>query len=81
MLSFKITTVGASSGIILTKEAMARLRVQKSDTLYLTESPDGGFRLTPYDPEFSAKWGSPKKSCMMTVKCCGRLRSDPCKLL
>jgi len=53
MMSFKITTVGASAGLILTKEAMARLKVKKGDTLYLTESPDGGFRLTPYDPEFA----------------------------
>ncbi len=53
MLSFKITTVGASSGVILTKEAMARLRVKKGDTLYLTEAPDGGYRLTPYDPDFA----------------------------
>ncbi len=53
MLSFKITTVGSSSGIILTKEAMSRLKVKKGDILYLTEAPDGGFRLTPYDPEFS----------------------------
>ncbi len=53
MLSFKITTVGASSGIILTKEAMARLRVKKGDTLYLTETADGGYRLTPYSPEFT----------------------------
>ena len=53
MLSFKITTVGASSGVILTKEAMARLRVKKGDTLFLTEAPDGGYRLTPYDPEFA----------------------------
>ncbi len=53
MLSFKITTVGASSGIILTKEAMARLRVKKGDTLYLTEAADGSYRLTPYDPEFA----------------------------
>lgn len=52
MLSFKVTTVGSSSGIILTKEAMARLGVEKGDTLYLTEAPDGGYRLTPYDPEF-----------------------------
>jgi putative addiction module antidote len=52
MFSFKITTVGSSAGIILPKEAMARLKVKKGDTLYLTESPDGGFRLTPYDPEF-----------------------------
>lgn len=53
MLSFKITTVGSSSGIILTKEAMARLKVQKGDTLYLVEAPDGGYRLTPYDPDFA----------------------------
>jgi len=52
MLSFKITTIGASAGLILTKEVMARLKVKKGDTLYLTESPDGGFRLTPYNPEF-----------------------------
>ena len=30
---------------------MARLKVQKGDTLFLTE-PDGGFRLTPYSPDF-----------------------------
>ena len=53
MLSFKITTVGSSSGIILTKEAMARLRVQKGDILYLTEAPGGGYRLTPHDPDFA----------------------------
>lgn len=53
MLSFKITSVGSSSGIILTKEAMARLRVRKGDILYLTEAPGGGYRLTPHDPEFA----------------------------
>ncbi len=53
MLSFKITSVGSSSGIILTKEAMARLRVQKGDILYLTEAPGGGYRVTPHDPDFA----------------------------
>jgi putative addiction module antidote len=52
MLKFKITTVGASSGIILPKETLARLKVEKGDHLFLTDAPDGGFRLTPYDPEF-----------------------------
>ena len=52
MLSFKVTTVGSSAGIILTKEAIARLGVEKGDTLYMTEAPDGSYRLTPYDPEF-----------------------------
>ncbi len=52
MLSFKITTVGASAGVILTKEAMAHLKVQKGDTIFLTDAPDGGYRLTPYNPDF-----------------------------
>lgn len=53
MLALKVTNVGSSSGVILTKEAMARLRVKKGDTLFLTEAADGGYRLTPYDPEFA----------------------------
>jgi putative addiction module antidote len=52
MISLKVTTIGASAGVILTKEALAHLKVQKGDTLYLTEAPDGSFRLTPYDPDF-----------------------------
>jgi putative addiction module antidote len=52
MQKLKITTVGASSGVILTKEVMAHLKVKKGDVLYLTEAADGGYRLTPYDPEF-----------------------------
>ena len=68
---FKITTVGASSGIILNKAAMARLRVKKGDRLYLTEAP-GGFRLTPYDPEFARPdGGRPSKSCTTTARYCG----------
>ncbi len=52
MLAFKVTTVGASAGFILTKEAMAALKVQKGDTVFLTEAPGGGYRLTPYNPDF-----------------------------
>ena len=52
MLTFKVTTGGASDGFILNKEAKAKLGVQKGDTLYLTEAPDGALRITPYNPEF-----------------------------
>ena len=52
MLTFKVTTVGSSAGFILTKEAMVRLKVKKGDTVYLTETPEGGYRLTPYNPDF-----------------------------
>ena len=53
MLTFKVTTVGASAGFILPKDAMAQLKVQKGDTLYLTDAPGGGYRLSPYNPDFA----------------------------
>jgi putative addiction module antidote len=48
----KIIPIGNSSGVILPKETLARLKVQKGDTLYLTDSPQG-IRLVPYDEEFA----------------------------
>lgn len=51
-MRFKVTTVGASAGLILNKEAMSKLKVKKGDYVYLTEAPDGGLRLTPYSPDF-----------------------------
>ncbi|MGO8758594.1 MAG: AbrB/MazE/SpoVT family DNA-binding domain-containing protein [Terracidiphilus sp.] len=51
IVKLKVTTVGSSAGIVLPKEALARLRVAKGDSVFLTESPDG-FRITPYNPEF-----------------------------
>ncbi len=51
MLTLKLTQIGNSIGFVLPKEAAARLRVEKGDTLYLTEAPDG-YRITPYDPGF-----------------------------
>jgi putative addiction module antidote len=52
VLTAKVTTVGSSSGIILNREVMTRLGVRKGDVLYFTEAPDGGYRITPYNPEF-----------------------------
>jgi putative addiction module antidote len=51
VLVAKITTVGNSLGIVLSRETLARLRVEKGDYLYLVESPLG-VELMPYDPEF-----------------------------
>lgn len=51
MTKLKITTVGASAGVILNKEIMAKLKVKKGDTIFLTDSPEG-YRLTPYNPDF-----------------------------
>jgi putative addiction module antidote len=50
----KIIQVGNSLGATFTKELTARLKVEKGDTLFVTEAP-GGYRLTPYDPDFEAQ--------------------------
>lgn len=47
----KITTVGNSAGIVLPREILERLRVEKGDSLFATETPDG-IELRAYDAEF-----------------------------
>ena len=47
----KVTTVGNSTGIVLPKELLMKLKIEKGDTLYVTETPDG-VQLTPYDEKF-----------------------------
>ena len=52
MHSLKITQIGNSLGVILPKEFLSRLQVEKGDTLYLTDAPGAG-TLTPLDPSFA----------------------------
>ncbi len=54
MLTLKITKIGNSLGVILPKEALARLKVDQGDSLFLTEAPDG-YRITLYDEELGAQ--------------------------
>ena len=51
MIKLKLTRVGNSTAVVLPKEVLQRLKLERGDTVYLTETPDG-WRLTPYDPEF-----------------------------
>ncbi len=53
-MKLKITAIGNSAGVILPKELLARLRVDKGDELYALETPDG-IRLTTYDPKLAAQ--------------------------
>lgn len=50
----KLTAIGNSVGVILPKELLVKLGVQKGDTLYAIDTPDG-VRLTTSDPEFEAQ--------------------------
>lgn len=48
-MELKIIAVGNSAGVVLPKELLARLRVEKGDSLYVAETPDG-IKLMPHDP-------------------------------
>ena len=50
----KIIAIGNSAGIILPKEILARLKVEKGDTLYITEGSQD-IRLMPFDQEFATQ--------------------------
>jgi putative addiction module antidote len=54
LAKLKIVPFGNSLGTSLSKEVIAKMKLEKGDTLFLTEAP-GGFRLTPYDPEFESQ--------------------------
>ena len=51
-MTVKLTTVGNSTGIILPKELLERLRVQKGDILHVLETSNG-VELSPFDPEMA----------------------------
>ncbi len=54
MHTLKLTQIGNSVGVILPKEVLAQLKLEKGDVIYLTDSADG-LRLTPHDPAFEAQ--------------------------
>jgi putative addiction module antidote len=56
----KIIAIGNSAGIILPKETLARLNVEKGDSICLSETPFGA-HLTPYDEQFARKLEASEK--------------------
>lgn len=50
MHALKLTQIGNSVGVILPKEVLARLKLEKGDTVFITESPEG-LTVTPFNPE------------------------------
>jgi putative addiction module antidote len=50
----KIIAIGNSAGIILPKEMLARLKVEKGDNVSITET-SFGLQISPFDAEFGAK--------------------------
>lgn len=52
MIELRIVKVGNALGMHLPNEVLSRLQLADGDRVILTESPEGGYRLTPYDPDF-----------------------------
>src|SRR5713226_2131567 len=55
MVELKIRKFGNSLGVVLPKEVIDRLQTSDGERLFLIESGDGDYRLTPYDPAFEKK--------------------------
>jgi putative addiction module antidote len=53
ILKLKLRKVGNSVGLVLPKEALAHLKADEGDTLIFSESPDGGYRVTPNNDPFA----------------------------
>jgi putative addiction module antidote len=47
VLELKLRKVGNSVGVVLPKEALAKLNVREGDSICLTDAPDGSLRVTP----------------------------------
>lgn len=48
----KLIKIGNSTGVILPKDVLARLRVDQGDELFLSEAP-GGFSLSANNPDLA----------------------------
>ena len=47
--TLKLTAVGTSTGVVIPKEMLNRMKVERGDVLHVAETP-GGYLITPYDP-------------------------------
>ena len=54
MTTLKITSIGNAAGVLLPKEILTKLQVNKGDVLHVIET-ENSIELTPYDPEFDVQ--------------------------
>ncbi len=60
MTALKLTQIGNSVGVILPKDILARLKLEKGDTVFVTEVADG-VTLSPYSAEFSEQMAAARE--------------------
>ena len=54
MPNLKLTAVGTSTGVIIPKEMLNRMKVTRGDTLHVAETPEG-YLITPFDPDIASQ--------------------------
>jgi putative addiction module antidote len=60
MSALKLTQIGNSVGVILPKELLSRLKLEKGDTLFMSDAANG-VMLTPYDPELDEQMAQARR--------------------
>ena len=60
MSALKLTQIGNSVGVILPKELLSRLKLEKGDTLFVSDAANG-VMLTPYDPELDEQMAQARR--------------------
>ena len=59
-MELKLIRMGNSVGMVLPKRARDKMKLESGDSVYLTETPEG-YKITPYDPEFSRQMNAARK--------------------
>ncbi len=49
-MKLEVKKIGNSTGFILPKELLARLKIAQGDTVFVSEGPERSFTVSPYDP-------------------------------
>lgn len=51
-IELKLRKIGNSLGVVIPKEALNHLKVEEGESLFLTEGPEGSYRVAKSDDEF-----------------------------
>lgn len=55
MTKLKLRKVGNSLAVTVPVSVASRMKIAEGDSVYLTELPGGGYRITPHDPNLVAQ--------------------------
>lgn len=58
----QIKKIGNSTGLILPKELLARLKLAEGDKLHVVEQTERGIKLSPYDPKHAKAMAIARRS-------------------